>query len=265
MSGHPTPMNNGVGTSKTRMNNGVGTSKRVFLIQVREREDVRAQEHRCFVDRCGLDSEQLESVSIVHEAVPSWERVSEFDAVMIGGAGIYTATQEYEFTQPMVELVRKICDEGMPLFGACWGHQFIARVLGGSLVTDESRAEVGTHEVELTAAGMEDPLFAGFPQRILANMGHHDHVDRLPEGGVELATSALSRNQAFRITGRPIYGTQFHVEMTAPDLVERLAIYQDIYMPEDDEFDALRENPLASPEADQILRRFMDHFVAEAV
>ena len=89
-------------------------------------------------------------------------------------------------------------------------------------------------------------------------MGRHDYVSVLPEGAVELAFSERSRNQAFRLEGKPIYGTQFHTELSVDRLLERLAVYQSIYVPDDGEFGDLQERCRPTPEADQILSRFLD-------
>ena len=67
-----------------------------------------------------------------------------------------------------------------PAFASCWGFQALARALGGEVVTDLVRAEVGTFEIQLTAAGRSDPLFGPLGERFLAQLGHQDVVTRLP-------------------------------------------------------------------------------------
>ena len=230
-------------------------------MQVRERTDVEEQEQRCFLERCRLGDGQLEPISLLREPHPPWERFAAADAVMIGGAGVYSATQEYDFTAPLTDIVLRLCQEGRPLFGSCWGHQFIARALGGTLLTDVANGEVGTHEVELTNRGSADPLFAGLPPRFAAQMGRHDYVSVLPKGTVELAFSKRSPNQAFRLEDKPIYGTQFHTELSVDRLLERLAVYQSVYVPDDGEFGELQTQCHPTPEADQILSRFLDLYV----
>ncbi len=235
----------------------------ILLLQVRERVDVEQQEQACFVEQCGVAENDLDAVNLVRDPSPDMKRIESARAVIIGGAGIYSATKDYPFTSALADIILRLRDRGTPLFGACFGHQIIARTLGGSVVTDRSRAEIGTHEVTLTAEGTTDPLLASLPERFPANMGHNDHVTRLPDGGVELALSPNSRNQIFRIDNKPIYGAQFHCELTYERLIERLAIYQDLYMPEDDEFEKLTENPTPTPEAVSILRRFVQMFVLD--
>lgn len=234
---------------------------RILLLQIRERTDVEQQEQRCFIERCGIQPHQLDALNLLHDPFVSPERIEAAHAVMIGGSGIHSATQDYPFTNPLIDTLQHICQEGKPYFGACWGHQFLVRAMGGQVVTDPSMGEVGTHDVQLNQAGQADPLFQGFPERFAAHMGHHDYAHRLPDGCTSLALSDVCPNQAFRLQDKPIYGTQFHVELNAQRLAERLAIYQDIYVPDDDEFDHIKDTPRPTPQADTILRRFLELYV----
>ena len=114
------------------------------------------------------------------------------------------------------------------------------------------------HPVELTPAGRSDPLFDSMPPRFAAHMGHHDYVSELPSGAIELAVSETCPAQAFRIEGTPVYGTQFHCELNTHRLLERLRIYRHIYQPADDDLEELEQEPVATPQADIILRRFIE-------
>ncbi len=245
------------------MMNGTLSDIRVLLLQVRERVDVERQERACFIERCGIEPEQLDALNLAVDPVVPQSRVDEADVVMVGGAGIYSATKDYAFTQPLLDTLLSIVQAGKPYFGACWGHQMLVRALGGSVITDESKGEVGTHEVELTDAGQADPLYADLPRRFSAHMGHMDYAVSLPAGAVELARSSVCPNQAMRLPGKPIYGTQFHSELSAKRLAERLAIYQEIYIPEHDEFERIQQTPKATPDADGILRRFLEMYVVD--
>jgi len=97
--------------------------------------------------------------------------------------------------------------------------------MGGSVVTDPARAEVGTHEIHLTPAGAADPIFCHLGRTFPAQLGHNDTVDRLPEGAILLASSERVENQAFRFAGKPIYCTQFHPELNRELLLDRLRTY----------------------------------------
>ncbi|MEC9374488.1 MAG: type 1 glutamine amidotransferase [Planctomycetota bacterium] len=233
-------------------------SPQVVLIQVRERPDVEAHEQACVIEQSGIAPEQLRSVNALHEPDLRWEQIAG-DAILIGGAGVLSVTDEQPFTRRLTDLVREGVDRGVPMLGLCWGHQFIAKALGGEVVTDESRKEVGAYEVELVDGADAEPLLQGAPQRFMTLMGHKDRVERLPAGGVELAKSALCRNQMFRIDGKPVFGAQFHIEMTPERLRERLDVYHSVYLGDAPPIEEDEDDRLApTPEANRIMRRFFD-------
>src|SRR5262249_12298752 len=156
--------------------------------------------------------------------------------------------------------VRRIAAIGMPLFGSCWGHQMLARAFGGEVVSDVARKEMGSIEVKLTPEGGKDELFGRFPDTFTAQSGHKDHISRLPEGVETLAYTEKSPYQAIRMKNRPIYGVQFHADMGAVELKERLTFYQYDYV-DTTEFDQICGELRESPKAVTLLAEFVDRIV----
>jgi GMP synthase (glutamine-hydrolysing) len=101
-----------------------------------------------------------------------------------------------------------------PVLGVCFGHQLLARALGGRVEQNPRGREAGTVEVHLTAAGARDPLFAGSPAALMVQQTHADQVLELPPGAVLLARNDFSPVQAFGV-GEAIRCLQFHPEMDA--------------------------------------------------
>ncbi len=231
---------------------------KVVLIQVRDQPHIAEHERSCFAERLGCDRVELQTINVTENPNIKLSDVDPYAAVILGGAGAHTVTEDYDFTGPMTDLVLKLVETDRPIFGSCWGHQFIAKVLGGSVITDIAHEEVGTFNLWLSEDGSKDPMFEGLPKSFFGHMGHHDYVVRLPELAVELAYSQRCRNQVFRLRDKLVYGTQFHAEMDAARLIERLGFYRDSYVPDDSVFETLTSNPVPTPESDQLLRRFMD-------
>ncbi|MEO1128750.1 MAG: type 1 glutamine amidotransferase [Planctomycetota bacterium] len=233
-------------------------SLKVLLIQVREVPEVAAHECLSLREVSGLDPEQIDTANAVLDPPIEWRRIERADAVIIGGAGRHSAVDNDPFTDHLMGLVQRMVEENVPLFGSCWGHQFIARALGGHVIHDPSNSEVGTHEVFSTDASSEDPVFDDCPRKYPVLMGHLDRVVELPDRAIELAYSHRCRNQAFRIEGRPVWGTQFHAELSPERLVERLSRYRQ-YAPSDDEFEEIQRSVRPTPEAQQIIHRFLEY------
>ena len=134
----------------------------------------------------------------------------------------------------------------------------MARAMGGRVIKDLARAEVGTHQVFLTEQGQADPIFKPLGESFKAQMGHEDCVVELPRGATLLASSKMVQNQAYRFDGLPIYCTQFHPELTREDLFARVESYPDYIeriarVPPDEFCESLEK----SPHAEELLRRFV--------
>lgn len=231
---------------------------RLLLIQVRDEASCADHELACMMDHFDLDISRIDRANVVLEGSPDWSRVERADAVIIGGAGDHSVTKRYDYDGELEELTKRMTGENVPLFGSCYGHQFIARSLGGEVITDHDRAEVGVAPITLTDAGVGDDIFGSLGETEFDTLvGHHDRVSALPDGAVELAYNDVCRNQAFKVDGTMVYGTQFHAEMTPGRLIERLETHRH-YMPDDNEFDGLKGNLRPTPITALILGRFLE-------
>ena len=143
------------------------------------------------------------------QSLPDWR---EFDAVLAMGGPMGAGDDAaHPWLAAEKRLVREAVEAGRPFLGVCLGVQLLAAALGARVYESE-RPEVGLLEVELTADGRDDPLFAGVDDLPLTLQWHGDTFD-LPRGAVRLATSPMAQNQAFRV-GERAYGIQFHLEVT---------------------------------------------------
>ena len=165
----------------------VSTPMRLLLVQAREDPYMEAQEQTCFVERCRVLPEHFQVLNVARGGKPESVDLSNVHAVLIGGAGSFSAIEDHGWTEPLHDLVREAVDAHLPILGSCWGHQVIARALGGTVIYDPDNTELGCRTVHRTEAGAADPLFGRFSTPFKANMGHHDRVVHLPPNAVELA------------------------------------------------------------------------------
>jgi GMP synthase (glutamine-hydrolysing) len=101
----------------------------------------------------------------------------------------------------------KIFHLGKPILGICYGHQLIARKLGG--VVMRGKGEYGRTLMRLLE---RDPVFDGWNAEEIVWMSHGDYVKEPPPGFVVLAVSESGYIAAMR-KGH-IYGVQFHPEVS---------------------------------------------------
>ncbi len=230
-----------------------------LLLQVRNAGDpMRAQEIACFARVLGCDVERIATWDLLASA-PSRRDFDRYDMIMLGGSGHYSATTDEPWIEPVLDSLREIHRTSKPTFASCWGFQAMARALGGSVVKDLPRAELGTHWLQLTDAGKADPLFGPLGAIFGGQMGHEDRVDRLPADAVLLASTDLVENQAYRFDSKPIYCTQFHPELNREDLLGRVQTYPEYIhrisgLPPE-RFSELLEDTL---ETEALLKRFVE-------
>jgi GMP synthase (glutamine-hydrolysing) len=139
-----------------------------------------------------------------------------FDAVMVfGGAPQVDEEDAHPWLRPEKELIGELLERGTPLLGICLGSQLVAGA-AGAVVRRAAAPEIGWIEIELTAEGAADPILGFLPGRFVG-FGWHHYEWLLPPAGVALARSAACL-QAFRLEHRPVWGVQFHPEVTLADL-----------------------------------------------
>jgi len=203
----------------------VSNAFRFLLLQVRNADDpMRNQEVGCFSRAFDCREDQIEVFDLLQRA-PTVDDLQPFDIVLLGGSGDYSVAEGGSWLNAALFAMRELYDLGMPTFASCWGFQAMARAMGGKVVTDPSRAELGSQTIQITAKGQVDPLFSGLGTHFAAQMGHQDIVEQLPTGARLLASTDKVQNQAFCFPGKLIYCTQFHPELDRQGLETRLRAY----------------------------------------
>ena len=236
-----------------------------LLLQVRNPGDpMRENEVACFRRCFGVEADRIR----VHDLLrgpPSTRDLERADVVLLGGSGDYSVAKGGPWLAGALEAMAQLHEVSKPTFASCWGFQAMARALGGEVVTDRSRAEVGTVWMELTSAGENDPVFGPLGKRFLAQIGHEDIVTELPDGATLLASTDRVENQAFCFRGKPIYATQFHPELSRADLLARIHRYPSyLAYTEASSFEEFERMTPETPHMEGLLRRFLDVVMAVA-
>jgi GMP synthase (glutamine-hydrolysing) len=236
---------------------------RYLLLQVRNDDDpIVAQEIRCFARALRTSNERISTSSMLKTA-PTAAQLASADVVLLGGSGHYSATGEAPWLSRTFDVLRELHAVAKPTFASCWGFQAFARALGGQVVHDLSRAEIGTLDVSLTEAGQSDPVFGPLGATFKGQMGHEDRISRLPPGATRLASTQLVDNQAYRFDGKAMYCTQFHPELNRDDILVRVRAYpsyvERIAGVSLEEFEA---RCIDTPQTEALLPRFVETVLA---
>ncbi len=237
----------------------MSTPPRTLLISLRDQQDpVAKQEASCFKSAAGLD--ELDVLQLTNGTCQATE-LQAYDLIFIGGSGAYSVLDDTPWIHAFLDLLLEICAMGIPTHASCFGFQGLALALGGSVVHDEARRELGVRALQLTDAGATDPLFSRLPTRFYAQLGHHDHVTQLPSGVTELVTGEMSPHQALKVDNAPFWATQFHPELNRDSTMERWLVYRDHYA-SDPESGAEIENDIRNspdtPETSTLLPALVD-------
>jgi GMP synthase (glutamine-hydrolysing) len=99
---------------------------------------------------------------------------------------------------------------GIPVLGICYGMQLACETLGGEVDGAPAR-EYGRTLCQITC---ESDLLAGLPEEWDVWMSHGDQVMRVSDDFVPLAKTSTCPLAAVRHQTLPVYGLQFHPEVT---------------------------------------------------
>ncbi len=112
----------------------------------------------------------------------------------------------------------KLFELGIPVLGICYGMQLACEALGGRVDSTPSR-EYGRASCTIRDQG---GLFDGLPDEMDVWMSHGDQVSTVSDGFQPLAQTGTCPYAAVRHRRRPVYGLQFHPEVTHTPLGGRV-------------------------------------------
>jgi GMP synthase (glutamine-hydrolysing) len=99
---------------------------------------------------------------------------------------------------------------GVPVLGICYGMQLACEALGGRVESTPAR-EYGRANCRVVA---RDPLFEGVSAQTQVWMSHGDQVSQVSPDFIALAETDTCPYAAVKHRHTPIYGLQFHPEVT---------------------------------------------------
>ncbi|HUN82116.1 MAG TPA: glutamine-hydrolyzing GMP synthase, partial [Phycisphaerae bacterium] len=144
--------------------------------------------------------------SLVFPATATAEQLHSHGVCGIILSGSHASAYQKNAPLPRPEIFKL----GVPILGICYGMQAACQVLGGA-VSPSSHGEFGRTRMETHAS---DPILAHVPKTTTVWMSHGDVVSDFGPEFVSLAGTAHCPSAVVKHVDRPIYGVQFHPEVT---------------------------------------------------
>ncbi|KAJ5128528.1 hypothetical protein N7448_002247 [Penicillium atrosanguineum] len=124
----------------------------------------------------GVETDQVFVVSEQGGRIPTVKDFDRFDGLLITGS-VYDAHGNNEWILELLELLKTLWIKrtDFHFLGVCFGHQLLARLLGGSIAPAPSQDwELGHCRITLTPIGQH--LFRACEQHIYLHQMHQDQV-----------------------------------------------------------------------------------------
>lgn len=99
----------------------------------------------------------------------------------------------------------------VPILGICYGAQWLTKNGGGRVEASQTR-EYGRASLDILDHG--SPIFQNLSQHSQVWMSHADTIREIPNNFEVIASTGSIPVAAFQIKNEPIYGLQFHPEVT---------------------------------------------------
>ena len=180
-----------------------------------------------FAQRHPKDGEKF--TQLIHAVRPDWEvtsyavkdgtfptDIAVYDGVMISGSPA-SVHDTAPWVGQLLDIIRDIRTLGIPMFGACFGHQAIALALGGRVGPNPKGWVFGLTQVKIVR---KTSWMQGLPAILKQYGAHTEQVTELPDNAIVISTNTACPIAGFHI-GDTVYTTQNHPEMT-PDFIAAL-------------------------------------------
>jgi GMP synthase-like glutamine amidotransferase len=150
---------------------------------------------------------QYSVVPVTKGILPS--NVKAFDGYVITGSPASVNDESLPWLEPLLAFIRAVHAARQPLIGLCFGHQAVARALGGQVARTPAGWGLGTARTTWHA---QSPWMT--PPQASTNLmaAHNEQVIRMPEGAECIGGSDFCPIGSMQIS-QHIWTTQYHPEM----------------------------------------------------
>jgi GMP synthase (glutamine-hydrolysing) len=194
------------------------------------------------------------------EPLPS---IKECAGVIITGSHAMVS-DELAWSIKLEKYLVDLQKDQIPILGICYGHQLLAKALGGESKDNPKGKEVGTAVISFTCKDCDDRLFSTVPTTFWAHTTHAQTAEVLPPGSVSFASSRLDNNHIVKFA-KNVWGVQFHPEFDEEIMKEYIKAQKEILKKEGMNVQKLLEAVKPTPWANSVLDNFIEFINEESL
>ena len=171
-------------------------------------------------------------------------------------------TEQLPWSEAIITWLKEIIELNIPVLGVCYGHQLLARAIGGEVNWNPNGRQIGMVQLNLNPAILSDLLFSHLVEKdnqysINYYATHLQSVTSLPKKAVVLGSTKLDSNHCFRYK-QHIWGLQFHPEFNADVIRHYVHARSDEILKENLNPTKILNGILHHDNGIQLLKRFRD-------
>ena len=131
------------------------------------------------------------------------DKIEKYDYIILSGR----RKNEKKINEVNSKIIKHSIENNKKLLGICYGAEILALTLGGTIRKTES-LQKGDETINIFK---ENPISDG---SLIVFESHGFEISKLPKTLVSLAESENCKHEIIMYDGKPIFGTQFHPEMS---------------------------------------------------
>lgn len=133
---------------------------------------------------------------------------ARYDGVIVFGGPMSANDEDLPGIRAELDWLPSVLEREIPFLGVCLGAQLMVRALGGTVTPHPEGL------VEIGYSWVDSRDYDTFMDDDMLHFQWHREGFSLPAGAQLLASGPVFENQAFKLENKPVYGIQFHPEVT---------------------------------------------------
>ena len=232
---------------------------KILLLQIRDNQNVRNEEHQSFANFSKLEQHQIEILNAFDTPSFKTSLLDSFDALYVGGASEANVLEpdKYPFVKNCIELLRYAAEISKPTFSSCFGFQLAVLAFGGVILNKDKGYEMGTVQISLTDKAKSDLVYQEIEDRFPAVSVHRQYASTIPDP-LEIVAYTEQCIHSFKYKNKPLWAFQFHPEVDRETLVKRLTIFSKHYTDNTEQLKEVLDSAVETPESNILLGNFVE-------